>query len=232
MQDIFPHILTNAKQLTATTKICHKGWQCLNEGLDEGCEIYQQHLLSASCHIFGNNSIQETKPRREMKGRAFRESVHTSASSLQLEPKLVASRLVSPTRTLNLQPQSKGSAIVRHTVMLQSSSNCDRVMHTTDTQSSADMQWYIEDGLSISSHHYHHIPDNTSQTDTTILRSNPHSYTFHTASLPEPSTSSTLIKYLHNVWIHQRAHCHHRQLMPLRRLRHISLQALGITQRT
>jgi hypothetical protein len=150
MQDIFPHILTNAKQLTATTKICHKGWQCLNEGLDEGCEIYQQHLLSASCHIFGNNSIQETKPRREMKGRAFRESVHTSASSLQLEPKLVASRLVSPTRTLNPQPQSKGSAIVRHTVMLQSSSNCDRVMHTTDTQTSADMQWYIEDGLSIS----------------------------------------------------------------------------------
>jgi hypothetical protein len=75
----------------------------LNEGLDEGCEIYQQHLLSASCHIFGNNSIQETKPRWNRKERAFKVTVHTSASSLQLEPKLVASRLVFPTRILNIQ---------------------------------------------------------------------------------------------------------------------------------
>jgi hypothetical protein len=45
MQDILPQILTNEKQLTASTKTCRKGWQCLNEGSDEGCEVDQQLLL-------------------------------------------------------------------------------------------------------------------------------------------------------------------------------------------
>lgn len=145
----------------------------MNEGSDEGCETQQQQLTivelhSASCHIFGNNnSTLGTKPQRDRKGRAFKVSVHTSASSLQLEPKLVASRLVFPTRILSLQPQSKVSAIIRHTVMLQSSSNCDRVMHTTDTQTSADMHRYIDGGLpisipSLSSHTGQHF---TSQQD-------------------------------------------------------------------
>jgi hypothetical protein len=44
-QDILPHILTNAKQLNATTKTRRKGRQCLNERLHEGCKIHQQHLL-------------------------------------------------------------------------------------------------------------------------------------------------------------------------------------------
>jgi len=48
-------------------------------------------LYSAACHIFGNTSIQETKPPKDEMERAFLVSVHTSASNLQLEPKPIPS---------------------------------------------------------------------------------------------------------------------------------------------
>ena len=99
----------------------------------------------------------------------------TPRQKLAARAEACCSYSILPHCILSLQPQSKVSAIVRHTVIPQSSSNSGRViMYTINTRKSAEMRCYIDDGLpvsapSLSSQATQHFHKTTQLSSNTII---------------------------------------------------------------